>query len=594
MIESDTEGAQPEDRATLSLPERAPPPEHARYDVFLCHNSLDKPLVKDVADALQLEAGILFFLDEFSIPPSVEFLEFIRSEMSKSASCAIFLGASGWGKTHIEEARLALEMHRKRPEFRIIPVNLPGVEAQGWETLFGPGLQPPFNWIPLQSATDDEAKAKLIEAIHGKFVVRAAGPEAVTPYYIRRQAALWDRSGRKDDSTLIAGRLLHEAQAVASRTPEFVAVNAVPAFLARCVQKERLRLRSIVAASLTAALVAAGLALLAYSQRNEAIRQKEVAEENGRISQSRSLASIAIRSIGEDRADERALLLGRQAYLLDRKTGGKSSSIVTAALSEILATPYLSSVLQLPPNKVLDQVSPSARYLVLATVPTGSEGGRPKISLLGPVLDGRGVRTAYKVIDIDVRFALFLGEDHLLVVDGNGQVETRKLKTPGETERLITSLGKAPDLFAVSRDLSTIAAIVGGRELTTISINSPASANKSTVPTRATNLAISSDGSWLAVTDDQGRLQAFARGSNSNRSADVYPGRDSVNSAMFASGSLLIIGERGGENYGWDPGLPKMRRKLGEINGSVDVVAVSPDQHTVASASGSITPGISL
>jgi len=58
-----------------------------KYDIFLCHNSLDKPLVKLIADALQIEAGILFFLDEYSIPASVEFFEFIEAEMRQSATC---------------------------------------------------------------------------------------------------------------------------------------------------------------------------------------------------------------------------------------------------------------------------------------------------------------------------------------------------------------------------------------------------------------------------------------------------------------------------------------------------------------------------
>jgi hypothetical protein len=38
----------------------------------------DKPFVELPADALQIEAGILFFLDEFSIPARVEFMNFIR------------------------------------------------------------------------------------------------------------------------------------------------------------------------------------------------------------------------------------------------------------------------------------------------------------------------------------------------------------------------------------------------------------------------------------------------------------------------------------------------------------------------------------
>jgi WD40 repeat protein len=540
---------------------------------------------------LQLEAGILFFLDEFSIPPSVEFLEFIRAEMNKSACCAIFLGAHGWGKTHIAEARLALEIRAQRPKFRIIPVNLPGVPEDGWESLFGAGKQPPFNWIPLRNATDDEAKSKLIEAIHGKFTIRASGPEAVTPYYIRRQAALWERSGRKDNSALLAGRMLRDAQMVASTNPEFVAVNAVPAFLARSVQKERNRLRSLVAASSTAAVVAAALAAMAYSQRNEALRQKQVAEENARISQTRSLASIAIRSIGEDRADERALLLARQAYLLDGETGGKSSYIVSAALSEILATPYLGSTFQLPPDKVLEQTSPSASFLIARTMRMSSGETAQNITLLGPIIGGRGEVKPHRTIDIDAPFAVFLGDSHLLVVTRKGEVETRTIEAPDRRERLVASLARVPDMFAVSRDQSSAAAVAGGRELTFIPLNSGAPTT-SKVPFKAATMAISSDGSWLAATDSEGNLRALRKGSD--RIAGLYPGRDVVNAFEFASGSLIIVGERGGETYAWDPRVPSIRRKLGESSASVDVIAVSPNHHTVTTASGSITPGISI
>ena len=582
-----------DDREARSSSNAPVPPDGARYDVFLCHNSLDKPLVKDVADALQLEAGILFFLDEFSIPPSVEFLEFIRAEMAKSASCAIFLGAHGWGKTHIAEARLALEMRARRPEFRIIPVNLPGVPGDGWENLFGAGEEPPFNWIPLQNATDDEAKSKLIEAIHGKFTIRASGPEAVTPYYVRRQAALWERSGRKDDSALLTGRMLREAQTVASINPEFVAVNAVPAFLARSVQKERNRLKSIVAASSTAAIVAAALAATAYSQRNEALRQKQVAEENAQISQTRSLSSIAVRSIGEDRADERALLLARQSYLLDRETGEKSSYIVSAALSEILATPYLSSIFQLPPNRVLEHISPFASFLIARTMQMSSADDLHSITLLGPIIDRRGDRKQHRTIDIDARFAVFLDDGHLLVVAQRGEVETRTIEAPDRRERLVASLGKSPDMFAVSRDRSTAVAIAGGGELAFIPLKSAATTTTSKLPFKAVAaMAVSSDGSWLAVTDKEGNLRAFRK--DSDRIASRYPGQDMVNAFEFASGSLIIVGERGGATYAWDPRVPNTSRKLGESSASVDVIAVSPEHHTVATASGSITPGISI
>jgi hypothetical protein len=60
----------------------------------------------------------------------------------------------------------------------------------------------------MTGAGDDEACTKLVEAVQGQFQGKAFGPEAVTPYYIRRQAALWEKSGRSDDSFLIRGKLL--------------------------------------------------------------------------------------------------------------------------------------------------------------------------------------------------------------------------------------------------------------------------------------------------------------------------------------------------------------------------------------------------
>ena len=45
---------------TVSAP-KDQTPDVVRYDAFLCHNRREKPLVKDIADALQSEAGMLFF-----------------------------------------------------------------------------------------------------------------------------------------------------------------------------------------------------------------------------------------------------------------------------------------------------------------------------------------------------------------------------------------------------------------------------------------------------------------------------------------------------------------------------------------------------
>jgi hypothetical protein len=42
--------------------------------VFLCHNSTDKPFIKQIADALELEFGRKFFLDVYAIPTGQAFV----------------------------------------------------------------------------------------------------------------------------------------------------------------------------------------------------------------------------------------------------------------------------------------------------------------------------------------------------------------------------------------------------------------------------------------------------------------------------------------------------------------------------------------
>ncbi len=557
----------------------------ARYDVFLCHNSLDKPLVKDVADALQIEAGILFFLDEFSIPPSVEFLEFIRQEMRKSAACAIFVGANGWGNTHLVEARLALEVKAERADFRIIPINLPDAPAAAWSDLFGAGNQPPFNWIKLEGPTDDAARAKLIEAVHGRFPVRAAGPEAITPYYIRRQAALWELSNRKDNSFLIGGQLLKTARAQAATNPQFVSVNSVPAYLDRCAQRERNRLRAFAGAAASVSVVTAILAGMAILQRNEAGRQRDAATESARIAQARSLTSLASRSIGEDRADERALLLARQAYLLDKRTGGKSSYDVIAALSEVLGTPFVGSIARVPQGRTFDRISASGSYALLS--------GKKNV-LFGPLLGGDAKQGTALEVELGDPVAGFVGKgDDLIVVTSKGGVEIRKLAAPEQRRRLIGELGQVPSIFIVTRDGGAAVAVLGERELVRIDVAAAKVSKSWKVDSFIESIAVSADGRLIATTDKEGKLRAYAEGLS--RPVATFPANDRVNSFEFASGTTLIVGERGGRIWGWDPkNKPSSRREFeqAEVRGSVDSIAVSDDGQTAATASGAISPGI--
>lgn len=76
-------------------------------DVFLCHNSRDKPFVRQIAEGLEVEFGLPHFLDAHAIPVGEKFLPWIDKALAESRGCAIFLGANGWGETHFWEAQRA-------------------------------------------------------------------------------------------------------------------------------------------------------------------------------------------------------------------------------------------------------------------------------------------------------------------------------------------------------------------------------------------------------------------------------------------------------------------------------------------------------
>src|SRR5262245_36326428 len=103
------------------------PDEHGGGIIFLCHNSLDKLAVTQLADALELEFGTKYFLDIYAIPAGEAFLPWIERSLAEASGAAIFLGANGWGPTHLWEAEKALARYRDNPAFKLIPVALPGI-----------------------------------------------------------------------------------------------------------------------------------------------------------------------------------------------------------------------------------------------------------------------------------------------------------------------------------------------------------------------------------------------------------------------------------------------------------------------------------
>ena len=78
------------------------------YDVFLSHNSQDKPQVEDLAHRLS-ERGFIPFLDRWCLVPGEPWQEAIEEALLASTSCAVFLGPGDISPWHNEEMCAALD-----------------------------------------------------------------------------------------------------------------------------------------------------------------------------------------------------------------------------------------------------------------------------------------------------------------------------------------------------------------------------------------------------------------------------------------------------------------------------------------------------
>ena len=101
--------------------------ETTDFDVFLCHNSEDKPAVRSIAQQLRSQ-GILPWLDEAELIPGRAWQEELERQIGDIRAAAVFVGPSGIGPWQNREMRAFLNEFAER-QCPVIPVLLPKATA---------------------------------------------------------------------------------------------------------------------------------------------------------------------------------------------------------------------------------------------------------------------------------------------------------------------------------------------------------------------------------------------------------------------------------------------------------------------------------
>ena len=160
--------------------------EEIQYDVFLSHNSRDKPAVERLARRLADEAGLRPFLDRWHLVPGEPWQEALEKALDQSRTCAVFIGPRGIGPWENEEMRAAIDrrVSESKGRFRVVPVLLPGAERGERGRL--PAFLTRTTWVEFRESLDDpDAFHRLVAGIKGIAPGRRPGEvvyEGACPY----------------------------------------------------------------------------------------------------------------------------------------------------------------------------------------------------------------------------------------------------------------------------------------------------------------------------------------------------------------------------------------------------------------------------
>ena len=134
---------------------------HEAHDVFLCHNSADKPIVRRLARQLQTRE-IKPWFDEWDLVPGRTWQEALEQAIKTIPAAAILVGGSGVGPWEDRELRAFLGEFVRRG-MPVIPVLLPGCP----DVLELPLFLREFTWVDMRKGLRKPELDRLIWGITG-------------------------------------------------------------------------------------------------------------------------------------------------------------------------------------------------------------------------------------------------------------------------------------------------------------------------------------------------------------------------------------------------------------------------------------------
>lgn len=100
-------------------------PDVDHFDLFISYHWRDHLAVEQLAQCLR-QRGLRVFLDRWYLSPGQPWPERLEQILGAAGAAAVCVGPEGLGAWQLREQHLALERQVREPDFRVIPVLLPG------------------------------------------------------------------------------------------------------------------------------------------------------------------------------------------------------------------------------------------------------------------------------------------------------------------------------------------------------------------------------------------------------------------------------------------------------------------------------------
>ena len=298
--------------------------------VFTSYSRKDKDFVRKLSDAFSNQKRDTW-IDWKDIPLTAEWQQEILTNIEGAEN---FLFVISPDSVTSPSCRIEID-HAVANNKRMFPIVRRRVPDDAVPEALGK-----FQWIDFSDDDTFEARfATLIAALDTDLAWVKVHTRLLT------RAKEWEREG-KDKSFLLHGKDLREAEwwvaKSSEKDPKPTTLHSQYILASR--QAATMLQRIVIAAVVVAFLVATGLAVYAFIQKNLAQRETRIAQQNERESKARELAAHSTESFSED--PEKSILLGMQAVNATLRFGQPSLPPAEEALHQALLSSQVRATLR--------------------------------------------------------------------------------------------------------------------------------------------------------------------------------------------------------------------------------------------------------